>query len=120
MSGEKRLSCHCGAVELTVRLADGLFGARRCNCSFCRRRGAVTVTAAPGGIEVTRGADNLTLYQWGSLSAQHYFCRTCGIYTHHRRRGDSEEWAVNMGALEDVDPSDHGPFPWFPGRDVPL
>jgi hypothetical protein len=27
---------------------------------------------------------------------------------------------VNMGALEDVDPSDHGPFPWFPGRDVPL
>lgn len=119
MSAPRRLTCHCGAVELRVTLADGLTGARRCNCSFCRRRGAVAVTAAPGGIEIVQGEDNLTLYQWGTKTAEHYFCKTCGNYTHHRRRG-SDEFAVNLAALDDVDPSDLGPFPWFPGRDVPL
>jgi hypothetical protein len=116
----QHLTCHCGAVELEVELASGLTGARRCNCSFCRRRGAVAVTAAPDGVRIVKGAENLTLYQWGTQTAEHYFCKTCGIYTHHRRRGDAGEYAVNLGALDGVDPSEHGPFPWFMGRDVPL
>ena len=33
--------CHCGAVRLRLRLSDGLRTARRCDCSFCRMRGAV-------------------------------------------------------------------------------
>jgi hypothetical protein len=50
-------TCHCGAVELRVTLTDGLATARRCDCSFCRRRGAPAVTAPMGGVEVLRGAE---------------------------------------------------------------
>ncbi|WP_308426226.1 GFA family protein [Pseudohongiella nitratireducens] len=37
--------CHCGRVKYTVSLPDGLVDVRRCNCSMCRRRGAVLMMA---------------------------------------------------------------------------
>lgn len=113
-----RLTCHCGAVELAVTLTkEGTAPARRCDCSFCRRRGAVAVTAAR--VEVVRGGEALRLYQWGTGTARHHFCGTCGIYTHHQRR-DSREMAVNLFALDGMDPADFGDFPWANGAARPL
>lgn len=120
MSNWKKLTCHCGAVELRVKLADGLNTARRCNCSFCRRRGAIAATAAyPDGVEVMKGADKLTLYQWGTKSAEHYFCAVCGNYTHHRRRSHPNEYGVSVGALEGVDPAALGEIEWSDGVNHP-
>ena len=112
-------SCHCGAVELEVTLSDGFGTARRCDCSFCRRRGAIAVSAPLDGLQVVRGADNLTLYQWGSRTAQHFFCKTCGIYTHHRRRSNPNEYGVNVAILEGVNPRDLGEVPWADGVNHP-
>lgn len=50
--------CHCGAVKFTVELTDGLNTARRCNCSYCRMRGAITVSAPLTGITVLEGKEN--------------------------------------------------------------
>ena len=50
-------SCHCGAVMLEVTLSDGLASARRCDCSYCRRRGAIVVSALLSGVTVVQGAD---------------------------------------------------------------
>ncbi|STT11588.1 Gfa-like protein [Klebsiella pneumoniae] len=47
--------CHCGAVAFTVELSDGFNTVRRCNCSYCRMRGAVAVSSPRSGIEVVRG-----------------------------------------------------------------
>ncbi len=116
----QKLTCHCGAVELRVQLSDGLKSARRCNCSFCRRRGAIAVTAAyPDGVKIVKGAGKLTLYQWGTKSAAHYFCSVCGNYTHHRRRSNPNEYGVNAGALEGVDPSELTDVPWDDGVNHP-
>jgi len=114
-----KLTCHCGAVELEVTLGDGLNTARRCDCSFCRRRGAAAATAPFGGIRIIRGADTLTLYQWGTNTAKHYFCSVCGIYTHHQRRSNPNEFGVNIGALEGVNPSELGDIPWNNGVNHP-
>ncbi len=120
MSDWKKLTCHCGAVELRVQLMDGLNTARRCNCSFCRRRGAIAATAAyPDGVEVVKGADKLTLYTWGTGAAKHYFCPTCGIYTHHRRRSNPNEFGINVAALEGVDPAGLGNIAWSDGVNHP-
>lgn len=59
-------------------------------------------------LEVTRGADNLALYQWNTMIAKHYFCKTCGIYTHHVRRSDPNESGFNVACLNDVDPYELG------------
>ena len=111
--------CHCGAVEIAVTLADGLATARRCDCSFCARRGAVAVTARLGDLRVTKGADNLTLYQWGTGTAKHWFCKTCGIYTHHQRRSNPNEYGVNAAILGGVHLPDLGDVPWRDGRNHP-
>jgi hypothetical protein len=99
-------ACHCGAVQFQVTLPDGLSSARRCSCSFCRMRGGVAVTADLDGITFTAGRDALTLYQFNTGVAKHYFCGTCGIYTHHQRRSNPNEFGVNVACLDGISPFD--------------
>ena len=114
-----RLTCHCGAVKIAVHLSDGLNGAHRCDCSFCRRRGAIVVTAPLSGLEILDGADKLTLYQWNTRTAKHWFCSVCGIYTHHQRRSNPDEYGINAACLEGVNPRDLEPVPWADGVNHP-
>ncbi|MBC7147198.1 MAG: GFA family protein [Thioclava marina] len=114
-----RLTCHCGAVEMEVTLSDGLNTKRRCDCSFCRRRGAVAVSAPLTGIRFVKGEENLSLYQFGTMTAKHYFCKTCGIYTHHQRRSNPNQFGVNAACLEGVNPRDLDPVPWSDGVNHP-
>lgn len=113
------LTCHCGAVELLVQLSDGLNTARRCDCSYCARRGSIAVSAPLNGVDIVKGKDNLTLYQWGTKTAKHYFCKTCGIYTHHQRRSNPNEFGINAAALKGVNPRDLGTVPWVDGQNHP-
>lgn len=99
-------ACHCGAVRFRVKLTDGLSSARRCDCSLCRMRGAVALTANRGGVEVLDGADQLSEYRFNTGTARHFFCSRCGIYTHHRRRSNPDEYGVNAACLEGVSPFD--------------
>ena len=99
-------SCHCGVVRFRVRLSDGLNTARRCSCSYCRMRGAVAVSAPLDGFEILQGAEALTLYQFNTGTAKHYFCGRCGIYTHHQRRSNPNEFGVNAACLDGVSPFD--------------
>lgn len=106
-----RLSCHCGAVVLELDLPDGIVDPRRCNCSFCRRRGAIAASVPLAGLRIVQGAGSLRLYRFNTMTARHWFCGTCGIYTHHQRRSHPEQYGYNVGCLEGVDP--------FLLRDVP-
>ncbi len=72
-------ACHCGAVQFELSLPNGLEQLRRCNCSMCRRRGAVVASVPLAGINITQGEDVLSLYQFNTHTAKHYFCSRCGI-----------------------------------------
>jgi len=98
-------TCHCGAVELEVQLPDGIVESRRCNCSICRRKGAIVGSVPLSGLKVIKGKDKLSLYQFDTKEAEHYFCSVCGIYTHHKRRSNPNQYGINLGCLEDVDPN---------------
>jgi hypothetical protein len=110
-----RGTCHCGAVELELSLPDGLASARRCDCSYCRRRGAIVVSAPLDQGVIVKGAQNLTLYQWGTGTAKHWFCKTCGIYTHHQRRSNPLQYGINTGILDGVSPHDFAQVPMMDG-----
>ena len=99
-------SCHCGAVRFHVKLKGGLGAARRCNCSICRMRGAVALTADVDNFDVTEGADRLSVYRFNTGVAKHYFCSVCGIYTHHQRRSNPSEVGVNAACLDGLSPFD--------------
>ena len=77
-------------------------------------RGAVAVSAQLDGIEFLTGEDALTLYQFNTKSAKHWFCKHCGIYTHHQRRSNPEQFGINVACLEGVSPFD---FPEVPVND---
>lgn len=87
-------ACHCGAVRFRLVLTEGLRSARRCNCSYCSMRGAVAVSANLEDVQVVQGADKLTLYQFNTGQAKHYFCSVCGIYTFHSRRSVRKRPAI--------------------------
>ena len=108
-------ACHCGQVRFRVTLAEGLASARRCTCSYCRMRGAVALTANLGDIAFIEGEDKLTRYQFNTKVAEHYFCATCGIYTHHRRRSNPNEYGVNAACLEGLSPFDFAEVPVYDG-----
>ena len=55
-------------------------------------------------LKLLKGEDSLTLYQWNTKTAKHHFCKICGIYTHHQRRSNPNEFGVNVACLEDIDP----------------
>lgn len=111
--------CHCGAVVLQAHLPRGLGDVSRCTCSLCARRQAGAVMATVSSVKVVEGADNLTLYTWGTKTAQHYFCKTCGIYTHHQRRSDPSECGINIGCIDGVKTWEHEPIPWTDGINHP-
>jgi len=100
----KRGTCHCGAVVFEIELEDGLNQLRRCNCSLCRRKGAIMAGVPLDKLKLLKGEDSLTLYQWNTKTAKHHFCKICGIYTHHQRRSNPNEFGVNVACLEDIDP----------------
>jgi hypothetical protein len=78
-------------------------------------RGAVAVTAELGGLEILRGADKLALYRFNTGIAEHHFCSVCGIYTHHKRRSNPDEYGINVACLDGVSPFDFREIPVFDG-----
>lgn len=101
-----RATCHCGLVELELDLPDGIVSPRRCDCSICRRKGAVVASVPLNGIRIVKGEEHLKLYQFNTHTAKHYFCSNCGIYTHHQRRSSPNEYGYNVGCLEGINPFD--------------
>ncbi|OGT39811.1 MAG: aldehyde-activating protein [Gammaproteobacteria bacterium RIFCSPHIGHO2_12_FULL_36_30] len=111
MSEQRILQCHCGAVEVAVQFDNGLENIRRCNCSLCKRKGAVMAMVPITNLKVIKGENNLTLYQWNTKVAEHYFCKTCGIYTHHKRRSNPNQYGINIACIEGVNPYNFGEIP---------
>ncbi|BCE02263.1 GFA family protein [Marinicellulosiphila megalodicopiae] len=66
IQAKHKASCHCGAVEMELSLPEGLVELRRCDCSLCKRRGAIAASVNLNGIKIIKGEDALTLYQFNT------------------------------------------------------
>ena len=75
-----RASCHCGLVHFSFR-SEAITSGRRCNCSFCARRGNVVsaVYLPPEAFDAIHGTESLSTYRFGDQSMNHHFCSKCGI-----------------------------------------
>ena len=114
-----RASCHCGAVVLELDLPNGIVDPRRCDCSLCRRRGAIVASVPLSGIKLVQGAEALKLYQFNTNTAKHFFCVHCGVYTHHQRRSNPGQYGYNVACLDGVNPFELGPVPTMDGVNHP-
>ncbi len=99
------LNCHCGSVELEV--VTDLDNIKQCNCSICKRKNAKMNLVPKNSIKITKGKDNLSSYKFNTMNAEHFFCKTCGIYTHHNRRTDPNGAGINIGCIDSIDPFEY-------------
>ena len=105
-------SCHCGRVRFEVD-AD-IDHVRSCDCSICRRRGALSFRVSKESLRLLSPWEDLSLYQWGSHTAKDYFCSVCGILPFRRPSDPTQQelkegvlpfdgWAVNVRCLAGID-----------------
>lgn len=102
---EYRGSCHCGAIRFTFCQADPIESGLRCNCSICKRKGALmsAFVLAPGDIRIDVIGDSLATYDFRSGIAQHHFCKECGIYPFHQTMRKPGHYRVNLGCIDELD-----------------
>ena len=55
-------------------------------------------------IKIIKGKESLGSYKFNTMNAEHFFCKTCGIYTHHNRRTDPNGIGINIGCIDEIDP----------------
>ena len=98
-----RASCHCGAVVLE---ADALpEDATSCNCSICRRLGALYAYYTRAEARLVAGHDAVSAYVWGDRMIEFYSCRTCGCSTHYEGtdKNPDSRFAINARCFEPED-----------------
>ncbi|MFT5506676.1 MAG: hypothetical protein ACI845_004369 [Gammaproteobacteria bacterium] len=100
-------SCHCGSIKFEFE-GDEITAGLRCTCSICSRKGAMmTPQAVPNDkIKLEVEGDNLGLYEFDSKVAKHYFCKTCGIFTHNETLRMPGHGRFNPGCIDNLDTSD--------------
>ena len=99
----KKLECHCGAIKADIKISNNFTNILRCNCSLCKRKGAVMSIVKNEDFILTQGQDKLKLYQFHTNVAKHYFCSICGIYTHHNPRSNPLMTGFNLGCIDKID-----------------
>lgn len=92
-------ACFCGAVQLAVTGDPVAMG--YCHCDSCRKWSAGPINAftlwKPDAVKVTRGADNLGVYNKTDRSYRKW-CKTCGghVFTEHPGFGLTDVYAATI------------------------
>ena len=94
-------SCHCGAVRFAVEAA--IDHARVCDCSICRRRGALIFRVEETNFKLLSSWDELAIYKFHTQQATDYFCKICGVLPFRRPRTAPHLWGINVRCLEGLD-----------------
>ena len=93
-----KVSCHCGVIKFQVDM--NLKDLRRCNYSICSKKGFVMGSAPVDLLKIVFWKKFLSTHKWNTKVAEHYFCKICGINTHHKRRSNPSEYGYNIASIE--------------------
>lgn len=93
--------CHCGAVKF--RVTSDLAGILDCNCSICAKKGFLHLIVAPEKFELLTDRAALATYTFGTGTAKHMFCATCGMHPFYIPRSHPDKIDVNVRCIEGLD-----------------
>ena len=94
-----RGGCHCGRVRFEV-LAPAAIEVADCNCSICRRSAYLHLIVERSRFRLLQGEDALTTYRFNTGTAQHRFCKVCGIKSFYVPRSHPDGYSVNARCLD--------------------
>ncbi len=95
-----RGGCHCGVVrfEATVPRPVRLLA---CNCSMCAKTGFLHLIVPHDDFRLISGADQLASYRFGTRTAEHLFCRICGVRSFYQPRSHPQAWSIDFRSLDE-------------------
>ena len=97
-------SCHCGRIAF--ELEGEVDKAIDCNCSMCRRRGALLAFYPREALRLSTPEADMATYTFNKHALQHRFCPTCGIAPFSEGvdpRNGAKTVAVNVRCLPGMD-----------------
>ena len=106
--------CHCGRVRFRIRADLGQLG--ECNCSICAKKGILHLPVLREDFELLSGADALTTYRFNTGTAEHIFCKFCGIHSYGVPRVRPDRITVNARCLDNVERAVLTPSRFFDGQ----
>jgi hypothetical protein len=95
--------CHCGAVRVGFE-SDRALSPRACQCGFCRKHGARTVSDPAGRAELSFAVEPIR-YRFASRAADYLVCSRCGVYVAAVAEiGGALLATLNLNAFDDPRP----------------
>ena len=106
------------AIAAEYGSASGpIFGAiGEYNCSICTKKGILHLPVQLDRFELLCGEGKLMTYRFNTGTAQHTFCRHCGIHAFYVPRSDPDQISVNARCLDEIDVAALKPSRFFDGR----
>jgi hypothetical protein len=89
-------ACHCGAIRATLSATKPAaeLQVRACQCGFCTRHGAMTVSDPAGRATFAIERAALTKYQFGTRSGTSLLCGRCGMYAGAILEDGGKVWSI--------------------------
>lgn len=94
-----RGGCHCGAVSFEVD-APAELDVLECNCSICTKSGYLHLISPAARFRLLSGRERLATYRFGTRTADHLFCATCGIKSFYIPRSNPDGYSVKVRCLD--------------------
>lgn len=96
-------SCHCGGIAFI--LEGEVQEVIDCNCSMCRRKGALLAAFPRAALTLTTPEASMATYRFNRHLIDHRFCPVCGIapFSEGKGRDGSAMTMVNVRCLDGVD-----------------
>ena len=94
-----RGGCHCGRVRFEV-IAPASIEVEECNCSICAKSGFLHLIVPASRFTLLTGAESLLSYRFNTGTADHRFCRICGIKSFYVPRSHPDGYSVNARCLD--------------------
>jgi len=114
--------CHCGQLKVAFEtsLDPGALQLRACQCSFCRRHGAVTTSDPAGRLRIEIGQpDLLVRYRFALGITDFLLCRACGVYVAAVMEAEGRALGVvNVNVLDEREPFSRQPDPMRYGAET--
>ncbi|HEV2748127.1 MAG TPA: GFA family protein [Allosphingosinicella sp.] len=93
--------CHCTAVRFEAEVPERV-EVLDCNCSICAKTGFRHLIVPHDQFRLLTGGAALVSYRFGTGTAEHLFCGTCGVKSFYQPRSHPQAWSVNLNALDDL------------------
>ena len=115
-----RAACHCTAVRLEI--AELPTWVLDCNCTLCRRYGAIWAYPAVGQVKIISAKDTTETYLWLDGDLAFHRCKQCGcvMYMEAVKENPPVIYGVNVRMIPTLDPTsvrvrqkDNGHTSWF-------